>query len=108
MAIAPVPLVLPIVIAEKPSAKRPSSASSSSNEHTAPPQEVAVIELPKPMVVPAVLDWITRAALPDRVPPKLIASVVRVKALPLAAIVEPVVMLEAESVNAAPTVVAPV
>lgn len=68
---------------------------------------VPVAELPIPIVVLAVLGWITSAPLPESVPPKLMASVVSVNAKVLAFNVEPVVMLEAVSVTAAPTVVAP-
>ena len=77
---APVPVVLPIAIDKKPSVKRPNSVSSSANEQAAPPQEVEVIELPKPIVVASVFGWITSAAVPESAPPKLIASVVMVKA----------------------------
>ncbi len=68
---------------------------------TAPPHEVEVIPLPIPMVVLAVLGWMTKAPLPLTLPPSAIASVVMVRAWLLAAKVEPVVTLEADKVVAA-------
>ncbi len=55
MAIAPVPLVLPRVMVVKVPGKYASSVSLISRVHTAPPQEVELIPLPIPIVVPLVL-----------------------------------------------------
>ena len=51
IAMAPVPVVLPRVMPEKVPGKKASSVSSIASVHTAPPQEVEVIELPMPTVV---------------------------------------------------------
>ena len=50
----------------------------------------------------------TSAAVPDKLPPNAIASVVKVKAFALTAKVEPVVMPDALKVNAVLTVTVPV
>ena len=72
IAILPVPLELPNVMPEKPLLKRPISVSSSLS--------VPVASEPMAIVVLVVLGWITKAALPDSAPPKLISSVVMVNA----------------------------
>ena len=97
IAIAPVPEVLPIVIAEKPSDKRPSSESSITKEQAEPPHEVEVIELPNPIVVVAVLGAMVRVELPEMAAPIVMASVLIVKAFAPMAIEpeEPVVKVPA-------------
>ena len=57
-------------------------------------------------MVVVVLGWMVKVELPERLPPSAMASVVKVTALLPAAIVEPVVILEADKVVAAPKVAA--
>ena len=83
---------------EKPSTKRTSSASSIFKS--------PVAALPIAMVVVAVLGWMMSAPVLERLPPSAMASVVKVIALLPAAMVEPVVILEADKVVAAPKVAA--
>ncbi|CAM3793157.1 hypothetical protein POBR111598_09970 [Polynucleobacter brandtiae] len=63
--------------------------------------------LPIPIVVVFVLGWITKVPVPVRLPPKLMASVVRIRLFDPAAKVELVVIPEADKVVAAPKVTAP-
>lgn len=98
---APVPEVLPKVMLESVLGKRANSVSSSARLHAAPPHEVEVMPLPRPIVVLLVFGWITKAPLPVRLPPRASASVVRVRLKVLAASVEPVVIAEADKVVAA-------